>query len=85
MNMRRGARGPWLSCSAFPKCRGRLGWNTLDQEARKTWERKLDEHEKAHPVPVIQTLDGIPVEEGYKPQLQSVQENGPAEEPSVDG
>jgi DNA topoisomerase-1 len=85
MNMRRGARGPWLSCSAFPKCRGRLGWNTLDQETRKGWERKLEEHEKAHPLRVIQTLEGIPVEEGYKPQLQSVQENGTAEEPSVGG
>jgi DNA topoisomerase I len=85
MNMRRGARGPWLSCSAFPKCRGRLGWNTLDQETIKRWERKLEEHEKGHPLPVIQTLDGIPVEEGYKPQLQSVQENGTAEEPPVGG
>ena len=28
MNIRRGARGVWLSCSRFPKCRGRLGVGT---------------------------------------------------------
>jgi DNA topoisomerase-1 len=84
MNLRRGARGPWLSCSAFPKCRGRLGWNTLDQETRARWERKLQEHENAHPLPVIQKLDGTPVEEGYKPQLQGIEENGTAEPAPVE-
>jgi DNA topoisomerase-1 len=83
MNLRRGARGPWLSCSAFPKCRGRLGWNMVDQETRKRWERKLEEHEKAHPLPVIQKLDGTSVEEGYKPLLQSIEESGTSEEPPV--
>jgi DNA topoisomerase-1 len=26
LNLRNGARGPWLGCSGFPKCRGRGKW-----------------------------------------------------------
>lgn len=72
MNLRRGARGPWLSCSAFPKCRGRVGWSTLDKDVRKQWQEALEEHEKSHPQPVIKKLDGTPVEENYRPQVESV-------------
>ena len=77
LNLRRGARGPWLSCSAFPKCRGRLGWTLLDEDKKKTLEKALEEHEKANPQPVIRTLDGTPVDEHYKPQ--TVQINGTLE------
>jgi len=72
LNIRRGARGPWLSCSKFPKCRGRLGWTTLDDETKKRWEKSLEDHEKAHPQPVIQTLDGEPIGDGYKPKTKTV-------------
>ena len=72
LNIRRGARGPWLSCSKFPKCRGRLGWAPLDDETKKRWEKALEDHEKAHPQPVIQTLDGEPVGDGYKPKTKIV-------------
>ena len=75
MNLRRGARGPWLSCSAFPKCRGRVGWSTLDKDARKRWQEALEEHEKSHPRPVIQKLDGTPVDESYSPQVQGMEED----------
>jgi len=68
LNLRRSKRGPWLSCSAFPKCRGRLGWKTLTEEQQKDLEMKLMNHEKAHPQPVIKTVDGTPVEAGYPPQ-----------------
>jgi DNA topoisomerase-1 len=77
LNLRRGARGPWLSCSAFPKCRGRLGWATLDEEKKKVLEKELEEHEKAHPQPVIRDLHGSPVGENYKPQTLQVDEAFP--------
>ena len=68
MNLRRGARGPWLACSAFPKCRGRLGWTTLDDQTKKRLEKALAEHEKAHPQPVIKDLAGTPIGEKQLPQ-----------------
>jgi len=69
LNLRRGARGPWLGCSAFPKCRGRLGWKTLDDEMRAELEAALEAHEKKHPQIVIHDMngnvipDGTPIEE----------------------
>ena len=74
LNLRLGARGPWLSCSAFPKCRGRRGWVSLEENIKETWLRALDAHEHAHPQPVIRTLDGTPVPEGYKPLVSSREE-----------
>ena len=68
LNLRRSQRGPWLACSAFPKCRGRLGWKTLTDEQRKDLEMRLMNHEKEHPQPVIKTMGGTPVEAGYPPQ-----------------
>ena len=68
LNLRRSKRGPWLACSAFPKCRGRLGWKTLTDEQQKDLEIRLMNHEKAHPQPVIKTMRGTPVEAGYPPQ-----------------
>jgi DNA topoisomerase-1 len=29
LNLRRSKRGPWLGCSKYPKCRGRVAWKTL--------------------------------------------------------
>jgi DNA topoisomerase I len=65
--LRRGAKGPWLACSTFPKCRGRRGWVSLDEKLKKDLEKALDEHEKNHPRPVIRNLRGEPLDEGYKP------------------
>ncbi|MFG0329626.1 MAG: type I DNA topoisomerase [Phycisphaerales bacterium] len=58
LNLRSGARGPWLSCSTFPKCRGRGAWTKLDEPTQKKWEKALAEHERQHPIPVIRDLDG---------------------------
>ena len=69
MNLRRGARGPWLGCSAFPKCRGRVGWKTLKADQQKAFELQLLNHEKANPQPVIRKTDGTTVEAGYPPQV----------------
>ncbi len=64
LNLRRGKRGPWLGCSKFPKCRGRLAWGKLEEDRQKQLEIELAEHERANPQPVIKTLDGRVIEEG---------------------
>ncbi|NTU53830.1 MAG: type I DNA topoisomerase [Chlorobiaceae bacterium] len=61
MNLRSGKRGPWLGCSTFPKCRGRLSWNTLEKEPREHWESVIKAHLAAHPDLAITMLDGKPV------------------------
>jgi DNA topoisomerase-1 len=68
MNLRRGARGPWLSCSKFPKCRGRIGWATLEEAERTSLEAALQTHEKENPLAAVRKTDGTAVSEGYKPQ-----------------
>ena len=61
LNLRNGARGPWLGCSRFPKCRGRGKWTEVPEAQRAELERALAAHEKQHPVPIITTLDGTPL------------------------
>lgn len=67
--LRSGKRGLWLGCSKFPKCRGRLAWNSLDPALQQHWESVMAEHRKAHPDVVILMTDGnkvpmnLPVEE----------------------
>ncbi len=58
LNLRDGVRGPWLGCSAFPKCRGRGKWAELEDEKKKQLELELANHMKQHPIPIIYTLDG---------------------------
>ena len=58
MNLRNGARGPWLGCSRFPKCRGRMAFTKLDEKVVDDLKAKLTKHMKAHPIPIIMTLDG---------------------------
>ena len=69
LNLRRSKRGPWLSCSAYPKCRGRAAWSKLEAPVQKKWLKALAEHEKAHPQPVIQTVDGRDVGDSHKPLI----------------
>ena len=78
--IRRGARGPWLGCSKFPKCRGRLGWAVLDKAIKTKWDRLLEDHEKSHPQPVIRKLDGTPIGDEYRPQGEKVSEDNGNEE-----
>ncbi len=58
LNLRSGKRGPWLSCSAFPKCRGRGAWSKLEAMVRQRLEKALSAHEREHPVPVLRDLQG---------------------------
>ena len=69
LNMRRSKRGPWLSCSGFPKCRGRLGWATLEADQQKHFEAALVAHEAENPMPIIRSVDGQRVDETYVPRL----------------
>jgi DNA topoisomerase-1 len=64
MNLRRGKRGPWLGCSAFPKCRGRSAWTAVDEALQKKLEKLLDKHDKEHPKLEIKTMSGKPIAEG---------------------
>ena len=68
LNLRRSKRGPWLSCSKYPKCRGRQGWKALSEDVKQDFETQLAAHEKAYPQPVIKTLDAVPVGEEHTPQ-----------------
>jgi DNA topoisomerase-1 len=64
MNLRNGKRGPWLGCSTFPKCKGRMGWKTLDEDVLKVLEAALEEHEKENPQVIVKTLSGKVIPEG---------------------
>jgi DNA topoisomerase-1 len=64
MNLRNGKRGPWLGCSTFPKCKGRMGWKTLDEDVFKILEAALEEHEKENPQVIVKTLSGKVIPEG---------------------
>lgn len=64
LNLRRGKRGPWLSCSTFPKCKGRAAWSKLEDEVKAKWLEQLEAHEKAHPQIVVKTLQGEVIPEG---------------------
>ncbi len=61
LNLRDGVRGPWLGCSRFPKCRGRGKWAELEADKKAALEKQLADHAKAHPIPIIETMDGMPL------------------------
>jgi DNA topoisomerase-1 len=58
LNLRTGARGPWLGCELFPKCRGRGKWAALPDEKKAELEAALARNDREHPIPIITTLDG---------------------------
>ncbi|MCA9715756.1 MAG: type I DNA topoisomerase, partial [Myxococcales bacterium] len=64
LNLRRGKRGPWLGCSKFPKCRGRMPWKELDEPKQKALVTELEAHEKANPRPELRRADGTLIAEG---------------------
>ncbi len=66
LNLRRGKRGPWLGCSRFPKCRGRMPWAALDDAQKKSLEKELTTHERQHPPPkIVRHSNGEPIPEGF--------------------
>jgi ssDNA-binding Zn-finger/Zn-ribbon topoisomerase 1 len=84
--LRRSKRGPWLACSKYPKCRGRLAWNTLDEAKRTALEADLTAHEAKTPTVTIRKVDGTPLEPNFSPVLGAVDPaagGGPAKEAGV--
>ncbi|MEQ9453736.1 MAG: type I DNA topoisomerase [Phycisphaeraceae bacterium] len=69
--MRESKRGPWLSCSGFPKCRGRMAWSAVEEDKQQELEKKWAEHLKENPVPEIKTASGRVLKEGdeYVPAI----------------
>ena len=65
--LRRSKRGPWLSCSKYPKCRGRQAWSVLDKEKQAELEQRLQAHEQANPVAILKTVSGETIGAGYNP------------------
>jgi DNA topoisomerase-1 len=89
LHLRNGARGPWLSCSAFPKCRGRGKWGELSEADQKKWEAALARHEAAHPIPIIRDLEGKPLTDKKGKPLAKEESAAPdadslADEPALD-
>jgi len=84
LNLRNGKRGPWLSCSNFPKCRGRGAWAKLDDDVKKKWELALANHEKDNPQPVIKDVHGNPVGDAYKPTTPNMEDESSQEDKDSD-
>ncbi|MCA9305300.1 MAG: type I DNA topoisomerase [Phycisphaerales bacterium] len=79
--LRDGARGPWLSCSAFPKCRGRGKWSALDESKQKELEKALADHLKANPIPIIRDMEGNALTDASGKPI--VRESHEADEPDA--
>ena len=84
LNMRRGKRGPWLSCSKFPKCRGRLGWTAVEADQHAQLVQALQEHEAHNPVPDIRTTQGNVVGADYLPQTLDDENDSARTDAAVD-
>jgi len=83
LNLRNGARGPWLSCSKFPKCRGRGAWSKLDDDVKEKWSAALAEHEKKHPIPIIRDLEGNALTDEKGKPIEPIEDGGVSEERAV--
>jgi len=81
--LRDSKRGLWLSCSTFPKCRGRQGFNKIDEEKQNELEKQWAEHKAQNPVEPIKTVHGEIVSDEYVPRTESDQ--GESDDPSSNG
>lgn len=64
LNLRTGKRGPWLGCSRFPKCRGRMAWAKLGEPRQAELTALLAAHERKHPAVVLRRRDGSVIADG---------------------
>ncbi len=69
LNVRESKRGLWLSCSTFPKCRGRVGYESLDEKKQKELQDAWTRHIHDHPAPIVRNTAGDPIPEGYLPRI----------------
>jgi DNA topoisomerase-1 len=63
-NLRTGKRGPWLGCSAFPKCRGRADWKKIPEAKQKELLAALEKHSAANAPATLRRRDGSEIEAG---------------------
>ena len=84
--LRDSKRGLWMSCSNFPKCRGRLAWSALEEDKQKELEKKWKAHESENPVPAIRTTSGHPItdDEKYIPRVLGEEEGEESDAEFVD-
>ena len=68
-------RGLWLSCSRFPKCRGRVGFGKLEEDVQADLDKKWKAHVKENPIPDIKTASGhvIQADEEYLPVIEGAE------------
>lgn len=71
LNLRDSKRGFWLSCSTFPKCRGRGRWADVADDKRQALEQAWHQHCKTNQPPKITNSEGKIIEEGYAPQIMA--------------
>ena len=62
--LRSGKRGLWLACSGFPKCRGRVGFSSQDEDIQKHLEEAWQLWEKDNPRDQIRLADGRVLKDG---------------------
>jgi DNA topoisomerase-1 len=79
LNLRDGKRGPWLGCSAFPKCRGRETFSKLPDPQRQELERRLADHMRGQDRLVLTRRDGTTLVPEGTPVASLTIEGGVAE------
>ncbi|QDU34639.1 DNA topoisomerase 1 [Poriferisphaera corsica] len=80
LNVRDSKRGFWLSCSAFPKCRGRGKLSDLTEDQVKDMEEKWAKHVADNPQPNIKTAEGITLtDDTYVPRVMGEDSEQPAD------
>jgi DNA topoisomerase-1 len=83
--LRRGKRGPWLGCSAFPKCKGRGAWAKFEDKVKSRWCELLETWESDNRPAVLLTVDGDQIEEGFQPVVLGGDDEADADEPDEGG
>ena len=63
-NIRQTKRGPWLTCSGFPKCRGRGNWKALSEAKQADILAAIERNQVEHPPHILRRRDGSEVTEG---------------------
>jgi DNA topoisomerase-1 len=63
-NVRSGKRGPWLGCSAFPKCRGRADWKKLPEAKQAELLKALERHAETNAPATLARRDGSAIDAG---------------------
>ena len=69
LNLRQSKRGFWLSCSTFPKCRGRTAWANVDPTKQTALTKQWKQHLAKNPVPTVRNSAGVESKDQYEPAV----------------